>query len=92
MYKLSAIILFAGMVMSSCGNRSNENQDSVSLEESESLPTITENGVEPFFLGASLYSIAPSGVYYDTIVLEKYYCVAMGDHAVDVDEEGPYYE
>ena len=51
-------------------------------------PFITEKGVEPFLLGASLYNIPPSGVFYDTIILRKYYWVTMGDHAVNVDEEG----
>ncbi len=88
--KHTVFALFVGAIMVSCGNSGCDSiQDSTEVENSElATPSITEKGVEPFCLGASLYSIPPSGVFYDTIVLRKYYCVIMGDHAVNVDEEG----
>ena len=40
------------------------------------FPNITEQGVEPFFVGASLLDIPASGSFYDKIVIHKYYDVS----------------
>lgn len=72
--------------MTSCGNRSNDNQDSISHEKSASLPTITESGVEPFVLGQSILNIPHKGQFYDTITHNKFYGVVMGDHYLEIEE------
>ncbi len=81
-------IVFLPRLLSGIQGTEVTNQESTLPEEPENvIPTITGNGVEPFIIGASLYDIAPSGVYYDTILLEKYFRAFVGDGFVDVGED-----
>lgn len=61
MYKLSVIILFAGLIMTSCGTKSSNKEPIV-------LPNISDKGVEPFLLGTNMRTIPQKGNYYDTIL------------------------
>ena len=68
--KLMTLFLLAGIVLVSC-------KSSTSTDETNdvSYPFITENGVAPFILGASMEDIPYHGDYYDTIVHEVIYHV-----------------
>lgn len=66
--------------------KSDVSSSDVLLESDETMPLITSNGVDPIFLGKSLFDIPPSGLYYDTILLNEYYNVQMGDHIVTIDK------
>ena len=69
--KLITLFLLAGIVLVSCKSSSSTDETS-----DVSFPFITENGVEPFLLGASLKDIPCHGEYYDTIVLNTLYLVS----------------
>ena len=58
----------------------------ISKKPNVMLPSITNNGVEPFVLGRSFMDIPPKGEYYDTITLDRKYGVVMGDHYVEITE------
>lgn len=69
----------------------------VAMKEAERIkkPMITAKGVEPFLLDASFPNIPPQGDYYDHIVLDRFYLVAMGEAGlVDIteDELGEFYD
>ena len=66
------LLLIGGVVFLCFRGKSD---DSISKQDIP-LPNITEQGVEPFLLGASMYNIPVKGSFYDTLLLEKRYQVA----------------
>lgn len=83
---ITALFVTISLVVS-CGSQENKNLDSTQIVEVVNVvPVITENGVEPFILGQSILNIPPKGKYYDTILLNRYYGVTMGDHYVEIEE------
>ncbi len=63
------LLLIGGIVFLCFKGKSD---DSISKQDIP-LPNITEQGVEPFLLGASMYNIPVKGSFYDTLLLEKRY-------------------
>ena len=68
-------LLISCLALVSCNN-SGQNatkEESIVKEEACVFPTITERGVEPFFIKSSLLDIPSKGTFYDTIFLQKLY-------------------
>lgn len=61
-------LLFPIVALVSCNNSSQN-----ATEEASAFPIITEQGVEPFMLGSSMFDIPAKGSFYDTLLLEKHY-------------------
>ena len=82
-----AMLFVIIVIAESCGLQENKTLDSIrTIDTISVIPTITENGVEPFLLDQSILNIPPKGKFYDTILLNKYYGVTMGDHYVEIEE------
>ncbi len=82
---LFAVVIHC-LALVSCNNSSQKstkednNSDQKATKEEASVkeetcvfPTITEQGVEPFFINSSLLDIPSKGSFYDTIFLQKLY-------------------
>lgn len=75
---VGSLLLIGGIVFLFINGKlldNNANQDSIQEEEIVEIvyPNITEKGVEPFLIGASMFDIPCKGNYYDTILLVKKY-------------------
>lgn len=70
---LFTVFFVTSVALVSCNNSS----QNTSKEESSAFPIITEQGVDPFVLGSSMYDIPAKGDFYDTILLEKKYNAYM---------------
>lgn len=67
------MLFITSVVLISCNNSGQNSTE----EEASVFPIITEQGVEPFVLGSSMYDIPAKGVFYDTLLLEKKYNAYM---------------
>lgn len=72
-------LLIVGGVVFFCFLGESSNPEAVQEEEIAEItyPKITEQGVEPFIVGASMYDISVKGDFYDTILLVKRYNAYM---------------
>lgn len=66
---IGSLLLIGGIIFLCFSIKS---ADSASKQEIV-IPNITEQGVEPFLLGTSMFDIPAKGVFYDTLILEKRY-------------------
>lgn len=68
-----SLLLFALLISSIALISCNNSGQNGTKEEACVFPTITEQGVEPFFINSSLLDIPSKGSFYDTIIINKYY-------------------
>lgn len=73
MKKLSVFSLILSTIMLFSCKGTNQDAPQEVIDTVPPIPYITEKGIEPFVLGASLYDIPVKGSFYDTIILEKLY-------------------
>ncbi len=69
---LCSVLLIGGIVFL-CFNGKSEESAAPVTEQEIPIPNITEQGVEPFLLGLSMFDIPVKGSFYDTLLLEKRY-------------------
>ena len=83
-------LLFSIVALVSCNN---SNQDTV-LNNKSNVPSITEKGMEPFTLGASLIDIPAQGDFYNSVIINTFYdwCEKEGEMSGKQSTESEYKE
>lgn len=70
---LLLLALLPVLALCSCNNPTSTSGQSEEVVPEPNYPNITERGVEPFFVGASLFDIPTHGDYYDAISVKRDY-------------------